>query len=107
MQDAEGKLINAAPVSADAPQYFADVSEIGKFVEALVKAPAGKNMLGYNGRKSFAEVAGIVSGITGVPGTVIPMTVEQMAASIPGVGKIFGTVGTCQYVWRRISGMFI
>lgn len=93
-QDAEGKLISIAPVSADAPQYFADVSEVGKFVEALVKAPsAGKHMLGYNGRKSFAEIASIVAGITGVPGTVIPMSVDEMAASIPGVGKVFGTVG--------------
>ena len=87
----------------DALQYFAYVAETGKFVEALVNAPAGKNVLGYHGRKSFADIASIVSYLTGVPSTIVPMTVEQMAGSIPGVGKIFGTVGRAFRIFQSSS----
>ncbi|KAJ9141709.1 hypothetical protein NKR23_g7733 [Pleurostoma richardsiae] len=92
--DPEGRVIQPTLSGVDAQHHFVDITDTGKFVEALVNAPPGKSLLGFDEEMSFADLASVMSAVTGVPVVALPVTIEQLEASGGGLGKMMGNTAS-------------
>lgn len=72
-------MVLRVPGSGDVPIPLVVPSDAGYFVKALTQVPAGKNLIAYGDRMTWAEYVQLWSRITGVPATFEKTTVAEHA----------------------------
>lgn len=77
-------MILRVPGSGDVPIPLVVPSDAGHFVKALTQVPAGKNLIAFGDRITWAEYVQLWSKITGVPATFAKTTVAEHAKLAPG-----------------------
>ncbi|PNP47845.1 hypothetical protein TGAMA5MH_00897 [Trichoderma gamsii] len=80
----DGSMVLRVPGSGDVPVPLVVPSDAGYFVKALTQVPAGKNLIAFGDRMTWAEYVQLWSRITGVPATFEKTTVAEHAKLAPG-----------------------
>ncbi|UKZ48012.1 hypothetical protein TrVGV298_002248 [Trichoderma virens] len=80
----DGSMVLRVPGSGDVPIPLVVPSDAGHFVKALTQVPAGKNLIAFGDRITWAEYVQLWSRITGVPATFEKTTVAEHAKLAPG-----------------------
>ncbi|KAL7904116.1 hypothetical protein GGI35DRAFT_490824 [Trichoderma velutinum] len=80
----DGSMVLRVPGSGDVPIPLVVPSDAGHFVKALTQVPAGKNLIAFGDRITWAEYVQLWSRITGVPAAFEKTTVMEHAKLAPG-----------------------